>query len=177
MTLYAALGVVACLLLLVLLWWRPGDRAQRLAGELRVKPLLSTDAQQLHARMQAALPAHRVLPAVSLGAFAFCITVDKTERARRIALLRAQTLDFLVCDAQWQPLAAVELEDVVRGGQDRSAARALLRELGLPLLRWTTVDLPEIDDIREAVAELEALSRVELEPALLGADPRREPYL
>ena len=177
MTLYTVLGVAVCLLLLALLWWRRAGRDTGMAGELRIKPLLSTDAQQLFERMQAALPGHRLMPAVSLGAFAFCTCADRVERARRAALLREQSLDFLICDAQWQPIAAVELDDVVRGSQDRGAARATLRELGLPLLRWTTVDLPSVAEIRAALEELEALSRVELEPALLGAGPRREPYL
>lgn len=174
---FAAIGVTAWLL-----------RPRRRAAQARLQPciVLDQDAQSLYTRLRTALPQYLVLPHVSLGAFIEAKAPRRDAARERQRELACFSADFLICGSDYRVVAAVELEDVVRGRQGREAAAALLREASVPLLRWTTVNLPTVRDIQEAVAELETLRLIHLTldgkalPKLLAlneAGGRREPRL
>lgn len=124
---------------------------------LQPRNMLQRDAQAMYLRLRAALPQYIIFARASLAAFVEVKGKNRAAVAARQAELAGQTVDFLICSSDFQVLAAVELEDVVRGRSSHEHGGALVREAAIPVLRWTTANLPTARDIQEAIAELETL--------------------
>ncbi len=120
---------------------------------------LSEDARNLHGRLLEALPQYIILPRISLAAFVEPKVVGNATKHPQISnALANATADFLICDSLYRPLAAVELDNSLTSpARQRSPMHALLKEAGIPLLRWDAIHLPEVPTIQEAIAELETL--------------------
>jgi len=159
MTAYALLALLPLPLAVWLGWWLwRGRRPLRAAGgKLAVRLPLPEESQTLYQRLHNALPQYAVLSETRLGAFLEATGPDKLAAARRQQELAGLSVDFLICNGEFQVIAAILLDDVFRAATGRERAAALLREAGVPVLRWTSVNLPTIRDIQEAVAELETL--------------------
>jgi hypothetical protein len=136
---------------------RPRSRAR-----LQARDLLQRDGQAMYLRLRAALPQYIILPRPSLAAFLEVKGGNKSSSRAMEAELTRQTVDFLICGNDFRVVAAVELEDVIRGRRDHEKGASLLRQAAVPVLRWTTVSLPTIRDIQEAIAEVETLRLISL---------------
>jgi hypothetical protein len=119
--------------------------------------MLHRDAQAMYLRLRAALPQYLIFARANLGAFIEVRGNSKSAMSARQAELARESADFLICSSDFRVVAAVELEDVVNGRSLSDRSGILLRAAEIPVLRWTTVSLPTIRDIQEAVAELETL--------------------
>lgn len=157
-----------------LLAWLPVRARRTRRGRVTMQPrdVLPRDAQAMYLRLRAALPQYIVFARPSLAAFIEVTGGSKAAAAARQAELSRQSADFLVCSGDFRIVAAVELEDIVHGRRDHEQAGGLLREAAIPVLRWTTVSLPTIRDIQEAIAEVETLRLINIGMEARGnADP------
>lgn len=158
MTIYALVSLLILPPLAVLAWWcvhRFWPRSHRVS--LHARDMLHRDAQAMYLRLRAALPQYLIFARASLGAFVEARGDSRAATAAKQAELARQSADFLICSSDFRVVAAVELEDVVGGRSGLARSSALLRAADIPVLRWTTVSLPTIRDIQEAIAELETL--------------------
>jgi hypothetical protein len=87
-----------------------------LPGTLYPMPLLSHGEAQLLATLEAAARdsggAYRVMAQLSLNAFLFGCAAGRARRADPVSMrqLAALRVDFLILDAEWRPVLAVDLE-------------------------------------------------------------------
>lgn len=178
LALLAALGLVCLLLLMAAaVNWRRGRRSS--SARLYPRLILEPDAQVLHARLRNALPQYFIFAQASLGRFLEAKAPSRELAARRQLELDGHCADFLICGSDFRTVAAVELADVLKTRRGGERARQLLREAGVPVLNWNTVNLPTVRDIQEAVAELETLRLISLShdepdlPRWLALNPPR----
>ncbi len=158
MTAYALLALLPLPLAAWFGWWlwRLRSRPRR-RGRLAVRLPLAQAEQALYQRLCQALPQYAIFSETRLGSFLEVSGADKVWASRRQQELAGLSVDFLICNSQFQVIAAVLLDDVFRIGPGRERVAGLLREAGVPLLRWTSVNPPTVRDIQEAVAEVEML--------------------
>lgn len=186
MTTYGLFGLLLLPLLLMLACMLLLPRRRKTVEvKLYPRPLLENDSSALFRRLRTALPQYVVLSRVSLAAFLEAKGGDSGSMAAARADLAQQVVDFLICTADFRIVAAVELDDVLRGRRSHEQSARLLRQAAIPLLRWNTVNLPTVRDIQEAVAELETLRLIQVAqedgmdvqrmPAISGS--RQEPRL
>ena len=117
-------------------------------------PLLSVPEQVLYRRLIQALPQNIVFAQVQL------LQVLRFKRGRYDAGIQNRfsqlSLDFLILKPDMAILAAIELDDSSHARAHRRDAdfrkKRALDSAGIPLIRWTTARLPEVDAIRAAVA-------------------------
>lgn len=108
----------------------------------RKKPPLTANEQAMFNRLKGALPELNVLAQVSFGA----LLTAKSRPARNT--FDRKIADFVVCDAAFQVLAVVELDDSSHKGRERQDASrdSLLTTAGYRVLRYPRV--PDIDKVR-----------------------------
>lgn len=117
--------------------------------------LLTESEQRLYRRLVEALPQHLVLPQVQLlQALRFKRGRWNAGIANRISQL---SVDFLIVKPDTSIVAAVELDDTSHARQNRQAADArkthALKSAGIPLLRWTVRQIPDVPAITAALAK------------------------
>jgi len=118
--------------------------------EAKRKDPLTANEQAMFNRLKGALPQYTVLAQVSFGALLTArSTATRNTFDRKIA-------DFVVCDAAFQVLGVIELDDSSHKGRaDRDARRdALLKAAGYRVLRYGRI--PDADRVQAdfAVAPL-----------------------
>ena len=113
------------------------------------KPLTDRERQMFH-RLKEALPDHHVFAQV-----AFSALLDTTDRAVRNTFDR-KVADFVVCTAELDVLATVELDDEThRNRQVHDRFRdALLTDAGYHVLRYR--HFPTADRLKADIASIEA---------------------
>jgi len=165
-----AVAMLAAAVLGVAFWaWRRrrgqtgGAAAEALDTVLGWSPratrVLSSDELRAHALLVQALPQHLVLAQVPLSRFIRVPTRNSyAEWLRRVGHLNA---DFIVCDAQAQVLAVVELRSTRPRGGERIERRhqrfaRVLKQAGIPLQVWTDGALPSVADVRATLPPLPA---------------------
>lgn len=142
---------------LVILWLPDLRGPKARSTTLQPRNILQRDAQAMYLRLRAALPQYIIFARASLVAFVEVKGKNRAAVAARQAELASQTVDFLICSSDFRVVAAVELEDVVHGRSSHEQGGALIREAAIPVLRWTTANLPTARDIQESIAEIETL--------------------
>lgn len=79
-----------------------------------------------------------------------------------------KSLDFLICDAMFVPLVAIEVNDRSHNAGDRIASdidkAAALKSAGIPLITWEARRLPNVETIRKAILEHVTLKEEENTP-------------
>lgn len=162
------LFALALLLVVLLGWWllrRRGGKAgpaeeedDRLdtiaAWPPQATRVLTTQERTLHSTLVRALPDHIVLAQVPMSRF---IKVPKRHSyAEWLRRLGYQSVDFVVCDASSQVVAAVELQPTANDMNERSRKRLkriqrTLKAAKIPLHVWYEGNLPTADAAREAI--------------------------
>lgn len=118
--------------------------------------LLTEPEQQLYRRLVMALPQHLVLPQVQL------LQAVRFKRggwnAGILNRINRLSVDFLIVRPDTSIVAAVELDDASHDRQDRRAADArkahALISAGIPLIRWTVRQMPEVPAIVVALGKV-----------------------
>lgn len=128
--------------------------------------VVMSDLQRtMYARMCQALPDYTVLAQVRLTRI---VRVRREDRRafwqNRIA---QENADFVVCDAESNVVAVIELDerpaqDAKKSSLDGPMERAL-RAAGLPFLRWSAAELPDESTVQSAIA------------GIVGAPPAKPP--
>jgi hypothetical protein len=120
------------------------------------KKPLSRVEQVLYYRLVQTLPELVVLAQVPLSAF---LRVKKgrtwNEWFNRIS---QKSIDFLICERDFSIVTAIELDDGSHDAPERLAAEKTksraLTAARVPLIRWRTTDLPDVETIRRIVDEM-----------------------
>lgn len=141
---------------------RTGDASQDRYVSLR--HVASPPEKILFERLQKALPELVVLAQVHLPRVIQPASKSKAPLERIIR----KSLDFVICDAMFVPLVAIEVNDRSHNAGDRIASdidkAAALKSAGIPLLTWEARKLPNVDAIRAAILEHVALKTEEPAP-------------
>lgn len=157
MLIYASL-LLLMLATIMLMTWVLVRRSRRLkaAGTtLSATSLLQHDAQALYLRLQTALPQYLIFAHVNLAVFIQAHGGTRYGISLRHAELSTHMADFLICSSDFRIVAAIDLDNIGKNRSFSDRCIRLLREASIPVLHWTTVNLPTVRDIQEAVAELE----------------------
>lgn len=143
---------------------RIGDASQYRYVSLR--HVASPPEKILFERLQKALPELVVLAQVHLPRVIQPASKSKGPLERIIR----KSLDFVICDAMFVPLVAIEVNDRSHNAGDRIASdidkAAALKSAGIPLLTWEARKLPNVEAIRAAILEHVKLERREAEAPL-----------
>lgn len=130
---------------------KTGDASQYRYVSLR--HVASPPEKILFERLQKALPELVVLAQVHLPRVIQPASKSKAPLERIIR----KSLDFVICDAMFVPLVAIEVNDRSHNAGDRIASdidkAAALKSAGIPLLTWEVRKLPNVDAIRVAILE------------------------
>lgn len=136
---------------------RTGDASQYRYVSLR--HVVSPPEKILFERLHKALPELVVLAQVHLPRVIQPASKSKGPLERIIR----KSLDFVICDAMFVPLVAIEVNDRSHNAGDRIASdidkAAALKSAGIPLLTWEARKLPSVETIRKTILE-----HVELQP-------------
>ncbi len=116
-------------------------------------PVLNRPEQVLYGRLMRAFPGHIILAQVSLSRLLAVAGMDAAKHA---------VVDFVICRADFTPLAVVELEDRAvaqpskRGDKTRGNPRQdqLLRAAGIKVIRLPVGDIPHEPALKALVATL-----------------------
>lgn len=123
---------------------------------LHSRPLLESESGTLFGRLRSALPQYVVLSRVNLAAFLDVGGADVGSQAACRVDLARQVVDFLVCGTDFEVVAAIELDETRRIRRPHEHAAEPLRLAAIPLLRWSSANLPTVRDIQETIAEVES---------------------
>lgn len=130
---------------------RSGDASQY--RYVALKHVASPPEKFLYERLQKALPELVVLAQVHLPRVIQPASKSKAPLERIIR----KSLDFVICDAMFVPLVAIEVNDRSHNAGDRIASdidkAAALKSAGIPLLTWEARKLPNVEAIRAAILE------------------------
>lgn len=130
-------------------------RLQTRGVTLHANTLLHRDSQALYLRLRVALPQYLIFANTSLAVFIQTQGGTRLGAYLRQAELAAHTTDFLICNSDFRVVAAIDLDDISKNQAASNQSTYLLQEASVPVLRWTTANLPTVRDIQEVVAELE----------------------
>lgn len=128
--------------------------------------LLTEPERRLYRRLVQALPQHLVLPQVQLlQAMRFRRGQWNAGIMNRISQL---SVDFLIVRQDTSIVAAVELDDSSHYRPDRRAADTrkahALNSAGIPLLRWSVRQMPEVPEIAVALGKVAVPGTEERQP-------------
>jgi predicted transcriptional regulator len=123
---------------------------------VRRGPLLTASERAMLRLLRLELPHHEIFAHVRL---ADVINIHRKhrgfERRRRFMKISQDHLDFVVCDAQTNVVAAIELDDASHNTSQRARGDRLkdecLAAAGIPLKRFSATRLPRPDQVREGV--------------------------
>jgi hypothetical protein len=137
-----AVGIVGAAVAIGTTLWK--DRAPNQAFRARARPLVNSWELEMFRRLQAAWPEGLVLVKVALSAL---ISVPLRERER----VRHRHVDFVLCDAEMQVYAVVQLEqdEELQEFRTGESAKTLLSNAGYVVLSWS--EPPAVSEIEEAL--------------------------
>lgn len=147
---------------------RTGDASQY--RYVAVRHIASPPEKLLYERLCKALPELIVLTQVHLPRVVQPASTAKGPLERIIR----KSLDFLICDAMFVPLVAIEVNDSSHNAGNRIASdidkAAALKSAGIPLIVWEARKLPAVEAIRVAI-----LQHVKIEAEQPDAVPTPKP--
>lgn len=72
-----------------------------------------------------------------------------------LSMIQRKSVDYVLCDTEFHPVCAIELDDVSHERPDRverdAFVNSLFRNAGLPLARFSTEDILTNDELRICV--------------------------
>ena len=142
-----AAGTIA-LLLIVALALRGSSKAKYSA-----RPVLSRPEQVFYYQLKKALPDYEILAQVPFGRFLTTKGGSKSERNSKWYSARQKIADYLVCNKDMSIAAAVELDDKSHNKEKDHNRDQILREAGIPTLRWNVKQLPTENEIKIRLQE------------------------
>jgi hypothetical protein len=125
---------------------------QQLSSAFTRRARILTDAQRLlFLVLRAAMPEHFIMAHVRIVDLLDLSPAPDTDDARLRALAR-ERLDFVVCDADLVPVAAIVLYDSgLKQVPDESTKVEALRAIGIRFLRFRVDSLPRPAEVRNLV--------------------------
>lgn len=113
--------------------------------------LLNESEQELYGRLQEAMPTMRIFAQIGISQLA---QLRSRSEAQRLLHMASRGVDFLVCDEQFNIIAAIELAWPTPGGDNpgEEEKRDILESMGLPLIIFRPNQLPDIDTISREIA-------------------------
>lgn len=188
-TLIGSAGVVAIAgaAVMALLWWLKQRRAARHSSEAAEEERLDTligwapqstrilrTSERLAFRtLRLALPDHMILAQVPVARF---IAVPKRySYAEWLRRLGSQCVDFVVCDANSQALAVIDVRPAPEQMSDRLQRRLdrvarTLAAVGIPLHVWSEDALPTVEGARAALLRTVGAAGPRVVPGSPGAE-------
>ncbi len=128
-----------------------------MGATLAAAPLLSAVGQRLFARLVRAFPGHVVLAQVALSRLLAADSLP-TEAVGVAPRARHGVADFVVCRADFTPLAVVEWDTGARSSADNRERHRRkhrwLQDAGIKVLRVVAADLPTEGALKALVAAL-----------------------
>lgn len=150
----AAAAVVGAVLTFV---FRGLQRAESKAV-FAARALLTNNETEFYLRLVRALPEHRVLAQVSMGALLKPGPgVPRAEQMRVRARFAQKIIDYVILDRRSQVVALIELDDRTHDAAKDAARDAMTRAAGYVTLRYLSSAKPSEEAIR---ADIEGLGRV-----------------
>lgn len=117
------------------------------------KQPLTEIEKKLYFRLKEALPNHIVLAQVSL--YSILKVESRDEYMKYFNKISRKSLDFLVCDQDFDVVAAIELDDSSHERAERIKADyekdTALRSAGVRIIRWPVKNFPSVSTIRQDV--------------------------
>ena len=115
--------------------------------------LLNDSEQELYHRLCEAMPSMQVF--VQVGVAQLALARGRQE-AQRLSRMAGRGVDFVVCDADFSIVAAIELAWPTTGQETDNAEdvkRVALQSLGIPLIVFRPNKLPDADTISREIAD------------------------
>jgi hypothetical protein len=115
--------------------------------------LLNDAEQVLFRRLCEAMPNMRIFAQVGVTQLAL---LRGRQEAQRLMQLSGRGVDFVVCDADFAIIAAIELSWPLSGDQNNASEdekRQALHSLGVPLIVFRPNSLPDADTICREIAD------------------------
>lgn len=114
--------------------------------------ILSERQRVLFLILRAAMPEHCIMAHLRVGDLIEAAGSGAAQGDPRLHALARERLDFVVCDSELAPLAAIVLyEDGITRVPDESAKIDALREIGVRFLRFRADSLPRPLEMRHLV--------------------------
>lgn len=130
---------------------RTGDASQYRYVALR--HVVSPPEKILFERLNKAMPKLVVLAQVHLPR----VIQPASKSNGPLERIIRKSLDFMICDAMFVPLVAIEVNDSSHNAGDRIASdidkAAALKSAGIPLITWEARKLPNVEAIRRTILE------------------------
>lgn len=111
--------------------------------------LLNDAEQTLFHRLCEAMPSMRVFAQVGVAQLA---QLRGRREAMQFATMAGRGVDFVVCNADFGIVAAIELAWPTANGEHEAEKREVLRQLGVPLIHFRPNDLPDAEAISLEIA-------------------------
>ena len=102
-------------------------------------------------RLVKALPDHYIFPQVSMSALLEASSSDKKQAHSDRLRIAQQRIDYVVCDAQCEVVAVVELDDRTHSRVKDQARDGRLEQAGIRTIRFQSRNKPTAEVIRATV--------------------------
>jgi hypothetical protein len=122
-------------------------------GKPKQYRLLNNSEQELYHRLCEAMPNMKVFAQVGVAQLALA---RGRQEAQRLSRMAGRGVDFVVCDADFSIVAAIELAWPTTGQEADNAEdvkRVALQSLGIPMIVFRPNKLPEADTISREIAD------------------------
>ena len=121
------------------------------------RKLMTANELEFFGRLVTALPAHFIFPQVALSALLEASSSDKKKAHSDRLRIAQQRADYVVCDANGEVIAVVELDDKTHSRSKDQTRDARLEQAGIRTVRFESRNKPTPDVIRSRVL-IESLS-------------------
>ena len=115
--------------------------------------LLNSSEQELYHRLCEAMPNMKVVAQVGVAQLALA---RGRQEAQRLSRMAGRGVDFVICDADFSIVAAIELAWPSTGQESDNAEdvkRVALQSLGIPMIVFRPNKLPDADTISREIAD------------------------
>jgi hypothetical protein len=113
--------------------------------------LLNEAEQELYSRLQEAMPSMRIFAQIGISQLA---QLRSRSEAQRLLHMASRGVDFVICDEDFNIIAAIELAWPTPGSENplEDEKRSVLESIGLPLIVFRPNQLPDADTISREIA-------------------------
>jgi len=127
------------------------QKAKAVAGSYRARELMSENELEFFGRLTRAVPEYFVFPQVAMSAILRANSTDKKTAHRDFLRIAQQRVDYLVCKADGNIIAVVELDDKTHQAAKDKIRDERLQQAGLRTLRFESRNKPAVDVLRAAL--------------------------
>ena len=115
------------------------------------RKLMTANELEFFGRLVTALPAHFIFPQVALSALLEASSSDKKKAHSDRLRIAQQRADYVVCDANGEVIAVVELDDKTHSRTKDQTRDARLGQGGIRTVRFESRNKPTVEVIRSTV--------------------------